>query len=370
MNTYLTIFGKPRYLGLLRIKNNNFSLDNSKLLVLKTSRGIEIGLPGGKISDEMNKKLHSHTPRFDDSNEPMLQRVEIIRTATDEDLENYYTTRNEEENALLFVRDTLNNHGLNMKIVDVEFTLDRRKFYCYFYAEQRIDFRMFVRDIARNFHTRIEMRQIGHRDEARVVRGLAGCGRPCCCSYWLHGFMPVSIKMVKEQRSALNPIKISGLCGRLMCCMAYEEKCYSELWEKLPSPGSRIKTEQGFYTLEGIELGRERINIRFPNGRLVPVPISDFENFKETVMKGDEWGEDKEMLEKKKAAAERFALIKERAEQRRLKRSAAAPAPITMIAKQRLEEIQKGKIKPAVSKPKQGNKKHFRKAKTKKNINN
>ena len=145
--------------------------------------------------------------------------------------------------------------------------LDRRKLFFYFTSEQRVDFRAYVRDLARDFHTRIEMRQIGVRDEARVVKGIGPCGRPCCCSYWLHDFTPICIRMVKEQKLALNPTKISGICGRLMCCMAYEHETYGALWKGLPGPGSKIRTENGTYVLESVDLASERVQVRTPSGR-------------------------------------------------------------------------------------------------------
>lgn len=312
--TYLTIFGKPRYLGLFSMENENFS---NGWVVLKTARGYEMGLPGGKLTEEQKERFQSEKFSFDDEEEQVLQNVEFIREADNEDIENYYDCRYEEDEALLRGRDILAGHDLKMKLVDVEYMLDRRKLFFYFTADQRIDFRSYVRDLAREFKTRIELRQIGIRDEARIVRGIASCGRPCCCGYWLRGFAPISIKIVKEQRSALNPIKISGLCGRLMCCMSYEKDLYSELWSKLPGPGSKIRTEQGNYVLESLDIGNERVNIRFPSGRLVPVSISDFPDFQEAVLKGEEWGIDKELAEKKKKAQERIAALKERAERRK-----------------------------------------------------
>lgn len=313
MNVYLTIFGKPRYLGLAKINNEKILQDleanKSQWVVLKTPRGIEMGLPGGRLSPEQEEKYQADSSTFEDSTESILQNVEFVKEADPEDLEIYYTCRHDEQNALLRARDILVSHNLKLKLVDVEYMLDRKKLFFYFTADQRIDFRAYVRDLAHEFKTRIEMRQIGIRDEARIVRGIASCGRPCCCGYWLRGFSPISIKIVKEQRTALNPTKISGLCGRLMCCMSYEKDLYSELWSKLPGPGAKIKTEQGFYTLESLDLGNEHVNVRFPTGRLVPVLISEFPDFKEAVLKGEEWGEDKELLEKKKAAQERIARI-------------------------------------------------------------
>lgn len=315
MNTYLTIFGKPRYLGFANIDDDeNFDLERPKWAVIRTARGYEMGLPGGILTPEQQDMYRRTTAKFDDASEAMLQDVEFIREADSDDIENYYACRNEEEEALLVGRDILAEYKIDMKLVDVEYMLDRRKLYFYFTAEQRVDFREYVRELAYEFRTRIEMRQIGIRDEARIVQGMASCGRQCCCSYWLRGFSPISIRIVKEQRSALNPMKISGLCGRLMCCMSYEKELYSELWSSLPGPGAKIKTEKGIYTLESLDVGHEQVNIRFPGGRLIPVAISEFADFKETVMKGEEWGEDKEMAEKKRKAAERIAAIKARAE--------------------------------------------------------
>lgn len=320
MNLYLTIFGKPRYLGLARISDNNNFLDGDKprWAVLRTSRGYEMGLPGGLITAEQQAKFRDSATKYEESAEAMLQDVDFIRTADAEDIENYYDCRYEETEALYRARDILDSHSLDMKLVDVEFMLDRKKFFLYFTAEQRVDFRAYVRDLAHEFRTRIEMRQVGIRDEARIVRGIASCGRPCCCGYWLRGFMPISIKIVKEQRSALNPTKISGLCGRLMCCMSYEQEAYSELWAKLPGPGAKIKTDHGAYVLESLDIGHEQVNIRFPSGRLVPVNISEFPDFRDTVLRGEEWGEDKELAAKKKAAAERMAMLERRKERQRL----------------------------------------------------
>ena len=349
MNLYLTIFGKPRYLGLARISDNNNFLDGDKprWAVLRTPRGYEMGLPGGVLTPEQQEKFRDSASKYEESTEAMLQDVDFIRAADSEDIENYYDCRHEETEALYRARDILASHSLNMKLVDVEFMLDRKKFFLYFTAEQRVDFRAYVRDLAHEFRTRIEMRQVGIRDEARIVRGIASCGRPCCCGYWLRGFMPISIKIVKEQRSALNPTKISGLCGRLMCCMSYEQDAYSELWAKLPGPGAKIKTDHGAYVLESLDIGREQVNIRFPSGRLVPVNISEFPDFRETVLRGEEWGEDKELAAKKKAAAERMAMLERRKERQRLR----ATARVSRLRGERTSRTDKNKDAPKSHKP-------------------
>ena len=297
MKIYLTIFGKPRYLGLARIDdkvyeaNKNFFEGHNKnrWVVLKTPRGIELGVLGGRLSPEQEEQYKAATSSFEESLEAMLQEVEFLKIADEYKIAMYYQCRREEEKALFRSRELLTVHELQLKLVDVEYMLDKKKLFFYFTSEQRVDFRAYVRDLAHEFRTRIEMRQIGIRDEARIVRGIASCGRPCCCSYWLRGFSPIGIKMVKEQKLALNPTKISGLCGRLMCCMSYEQSLYSELWAKLPGPGAKIKTEQGNYILESLDIGREYVHIRFPSGRLVSIAISEFPDFQEAVLSGKEW---------------------------------------------------------------------------------
>ena len=300
MSIYLATFGKLRYLGLTEVSDEEGASPEggvhlSRWVVLKTLRGLEMGLLGGRLSPEQEEKFR--TARLGDGEqsrgpEPMLQDVEIVRDAVAEDIEGWYQCRSDEEQVLIRAREILLGHSLNMKLVDVEYLLDRKKLFFYFTSEQRVDFRAYVRDLAREFRTRIEMRQIGVRDEARVVEGISPCGRPCCCSYWLHQFSPICIRMVKEQKLALNPTKISGICGRLMCCMAYEHPVYSELWKDLPGPGTKIRTEQGIYVLEGVDLATEHAQVRFPSGRIVPVSIAEFPDFRDAVLRGEEWGDE------------------------------------------------------------------------------
>ena len=360
MKIYLTIFGKPRYLGLM--KADEKKIKDSRSVVIKTGRGYELGMLGGALSEEQQEKYKNETSKFENADDAMLQNVKFIKTADDIDIEAYYKCRRAEQDALKIAREILETHKINMKIVDVEYMLDRKKFYFYFTASQRIDFRLYVRDLAHTFKTRIEMRQVGIRDEARIVSGLSSCGRPCCCSYWLRGFSPISIRIVREQRSALNPTKISGLCGRLMCCMSYEKDFYSELWSRLPGPGAKIRTDQGVYVLESLDLGREYVNIRFPNGRLVSVSIDEFPDFQETVLKGEEWGEDKELVEKKKAAAERIAALKQKTLLRKAAASnlqAGASLAVNAMSfrpkleKEKIEKIEKAKPKAKPVKQKQ-----------------
>ncbi len=293
MSIYLATFGKLRYLGLAEVPDAAAS--EARWILIRTVRGLEMGLLGGPLSQEQEAKyrascIEDGSGEHTRGPEPMLQEVEYVGNAEADRIEEYYRCRSDEDSVLVRSREILVSHGLQMKLVDVEFLLDRKKLFFYFTSEQRVDFRGYVRDLAREFRTRIEMRQIGVRDEARVVSGIGPCGRPCCCSYWLHRFTPICIRMVKEQNLALNPTKISGICGRLMCCMAYEHPLYNVLWKSLPSPGAKIKTENGNYVLDSVDLASESVRVRFPNGHLVPVPIAEFLDFKEAVLQGQDWG--------------------------------------------------------------------------------
>jgi cell fate regulator YaaT (PSP1 superfamily) len=266
-------------------------------IMVKTVRGLEMGLLGGALSQEQEAKYRASCldePGEEQTRgpEPMLQEVEFVQSVGEEQMQEYLLRHSDEEAVLVRARQLLKVHQLQMKLVDVEYTMDRRKLFFYFTSEQRIDFRAYVRDLAREFRIRIEMRQIGVRDEARTVRGISPCGRPCCCSYWLHRFTPINIRMVKEQNLALNPTKISGICGRLMCCMAYEHLTYNNLWKSLPSPGSKIRTAQGNFVLEGVDLQSETVLIRFPEGKEVSVAIAEFPNFRDVVMNGGTWEKD------------------------------------------------------------------------------
>ena len=292
MSIYLTIFGKPRYLGLVEIETP--SPERGSRIVAETMRGLELAVVGGPLSLEQEDR-YRNTCTEDPSEgqpkggEPMLQNITFVRMVTVEDLEIDRNQRVEEELVLIKAREILSQHDLPMKLVDVEYLLDRKKLFFYFTSEQRVDFRAYVRDLAREFKTRIELRQIGVRDEAKTVRGLGPCGKECCCGYWLHKFDPICIKMVKEQNLALNPTKISGICGRLMCCMAYEHETYGSIWKDLPNPGSKIKTPTGNYVILGVDLQHEAFRAKTPEGTEILVLARNFEAFKETVMRGEVW---------------------------------------------------------------------------------
>ncbi len=169
----------------------------------------------------------------------------VIRVATEEDLLKNASNKAKQEEALGICLEKVHKHGLPMKLIDVEYTFDNSKIIFYFVADGRIDFRELVKDLAAIFRTRIELRQIGVRDESKVVGGLGPCGRSMCCSSFLGDFEPVSIKMAKEQNLSLNPTKISGVCGRLMCCLNYEQETYVKIRKRLPKPTSIVQTPDG-----------------------------------------------------------------------------------------------------------------------------
>jgi cell fate regulator YaaT (PSP1 superfamily) len=179
----------------------------------------------------------------------------VIRRANSKDDKKVEENQRKEKEAFELCEDKISKHGLDMKLVDVEYTFDNSKIVFYFTADGRVDFRDLVKDLAGIFKTRIELRQIGVRDEAKMLGGLGPCGRPCCCSCFLGDFNPVSIKMAKVQNLSLSPTKISGLCGRLMCCLNYEQAHYCESRKRMPKPGSTVETPEG----EGVVLDNNAI---------------------------------------------------------------------------------------------------------------
>ena len=324
MSMYLAIFGKPRYLGLIDLQENfperspaeengswepgpretgqdwplgsSAAPERGEWLVVDTMRGLELALLGGPLSGDQEQRYRSACSEDSSDGqvkggEPILQEIAFVRKASEEDLKAASEEREEEDRILVKARELLRNHNLSLKLVDVEYLLDRKKLFFYFTSEQRVDFRAYVRDLAKEFKTRIEMRQIGVRDEAKTVKGIAPCGGECCCGYWLHRFTPICIKMVKEQNLALNPTKISGICGRLMCCMSFEHHMYGSLWKSLPNPGSKIRTPNGTYLVDGVDLSAEAVRVRCPEGKETFVKVEEFSGFREAVLEGREWEE-------------------------------------------------------------------------------
>lgn len=208
---------------------DGLKIEAGALVIVETARGVECGEV--VISNRM----------VDDS-EIVLPLKPVIRVALPEDLEIVEKNRQKEKEAFKICEEKIQKHKLDMKLIDVEFTFDNNKLLFYFSSENRVDFRDLVKDLASVFRTRIELRQIGVRDEAKMLGGLGVCGRPFCCNSFLGEFQPVSIKMAKEQGLSLNPTKISGTCGRLMCCLKYEQDNYEELLKVTPKVGAYVKT--------------------------------------------------------------------------------------------------------------------------------
>lgn len=190
----------------------------------------------------------------------------IIRIATVEDERHQRDNQRREREAYDICLRKIADHKLEMKLVSVEYTFDNSKILFYFTANGRVDFRALVKDLASVFKTRIELKQIGVRDEAKMMGGLGLCGRPVCCAQFMGDFQPVSIKMAKEQNLSLNPTKISGVCGRLMCCLKYEQDHYEATRKRMPRPGREVGTPDGVGTVQEINVLRETVRVRITNG--------------------------------------------------------------------------------------------------------
>ena len=211
---------------------NKQKLKTGDTVIVETARGVECG----KVALE-NKNVPDE--------EIVHPLKKLIRKATKEDFRRLAENEKKEKEALRICEQKVAEHGLGMKLVNVEYTFDGSKILFYFTADGRVDFRALVKDLASVFRTRIELRQIGVRDESKLLGGLGVCGRPFCCSSFLGDFHPVSIKMAKEQGLSLSPTKISGTCGRLMCCLKYEQEAYSDLLKRTPKIGAIVKTPHG-----------------------------------------------------------------------------------------------------------------------------
>lgn len=228
----------------------DFEIEKNIDVVVETARGLEYGkIVVGPKEIEEEKLISPLKP--------------IIRIATEEDKAIYRENKEKAKETFEICQQKIKEHGLTMFLIDCEYTFDRNKLIFYFTAEGRIDFRELVKDLASIFKTRIELRQIGVRDEAKSIGGLGTCGRKLCCSSWLGDFQPVSIKMAKDQSLSLNPTKISGICGRLFCCLKYEHDVYVEAIEKIPVVGSVVKVENQKGKVIEINPLLEQIKIEF-----------------------------------------------------------------------------------------------------------
>ncbi len=219
--------GKVYYFG-----SGNRRIEKGQNVIVETARGVEYG------------QVVLAEKEVEDEKVPQPMKT-IIRIATKDDDRIEQNNRVKEKDAFKICLEKIEKHNLVMKLIDVEYTFDNNKVLFYFTADGRVDFRELVKDLASVFRTRIELRQIGVRDETKIVGGMGICGRALCCHSYLSEFVPVSIKMAKEQNLSLNPSKISGVCGRLMCCLKNEEEAYEELTSKLPNVGDMVKTPEG-----------------------------------------------------------------------------------------------------------------------------
>ena len=215
-------------------------------VIVETARGIEYG-----------EVIYSN--RELDDKEVVYPLKKVIRMATEEDADKVKENKAKEKEAFFICKHKIIKHNLNMKLIDVEYTFDNNKILFYFTSDERVDFRELVKDLAAVFRTRIELRQIGVRDETKMQGGIGMCGRSLCCNKFLSDFQPVSIKMAKDQNLSLNPIKISGICGRLMCCLKYEEDVYVEIRGRLPEVGDFVQTPDGRGEVLSVNVLREQV---------------------------------------------------------------------------------------------------------------
>ncbi len=247
-------------------------------VVVETSRGIEYGtvvIAKKEVGDD----------------EIVSPLKKIIRKATKEDDEQVKANIVKQLDAFNVCNEKIKKHELDMKLVDVEYTFDNSKVLFYFTADGRVDFRELVRDLASVFKTRIELRQIGVRDEAKMIGGLGICGRPFCCNSYLGDFQPVSIKMAKEQNLSLNPTKISGTCGRLMCCLKNEHEAYEDLIKKTPNVGALVKTPDGKGVVSAVSLLKGIVTVTVENNSEKEVKeykTDEIKILKNTVARSDE----------------------------------------------------------------------------------
>ncbi len=222
-------------------------------VIVETSRGVEFGEVVTAIHEINDEQLESPLKR-------------VLRIASAQDVQHNRDNKRAEKDAYAICQKKIVEHKLDMKLVSVEYTFDNSKILFYFTANGRVDFRSLVKDLASVFKTRIELRQIGVRDEAKMLGGLGPCGRPICCGAFLGDFQPVSIKMAKEQNLSLNPIKISGVCGRLMCCLKYEQDTYEQTRKRMPRVGREIQTPDGMGTVTELNVIKETVRVRIMKG--------------------------------------------------------------------------------------------------------
>ncbi|MDD6736245.1 MAG: stage 0 sporulation family protein [Clostridiales bacterium] len=242
-------------------------IKNDDSVIVETARGIELGKIAVGVHDISDEQI----------NKPLK---DVIRIATPDDIKRVSENKEKEREAFAICSEKIKKHNLEMKLIEVEYTFDGSKILFYFSAEGRVDFRELVKDLATVFRTRIELRQIGIRDESKILGSIGICGRELCCSKFLDEFQPVSIKMAKEQGLPLNPTKISGNCGRLMCCLKYEQEAYEDLLKITPRQGATVFTPQGRGTVEYVNILKGKVKVRIENERESSVAEFDVKDIK------------------------------------------------------------------------------------------
>lgn len=260
-------------------------VDVSEFVIVEADRGEDLGrvTAAGAIAERKCSGCSTGCAA------PVPER-RIVRRAQPEEVTRSVTLRSDEPRVRRIAREKVAQHGLKMKVSDAEWQHDRNKLTIYFTAERRVDFRELVRDLARTFRTRIELRQIGVRDEAALLGGVGRCGRELCCSTWLRELRPVSLQLAKDQRLSLNPAQISGCCGRLMCCLTYEHDAYVQARKRFPREGKWLQTQVGREKVVSIDIWRERVVLKDSEGNRRTVSLAEIR--KEVSQAGDTRGGD------------------------------------------------------------------------------
>ena len=291
----------------------DFDLDMAMHVIVETARGIEMGtilIPPKEVDDD----------------QVVSPLKPVIRVATDEDEKTVERNKEKEKEAFAICKEKIIKHGLEMKLVDAEYTFDGNKLLFYFTADGRIDFRELVKDLAAVFRTRIELRQIGVRDETKIRGGIGICGRPLCCHSYLSDFVPVSIKMAKEQNLSLNPTKISGVCGRLMCCLKNEEDTYEELNRKLPGVGDYVQTADGLHgEVQNVNVLRQLVKVLVEVGDEKELKEYEADTLQFKRRRGKRGGQELSKEEQKELEKLEEIEEKEEAEERAEKRAEQRP---------------------------------------------
>jgi cell fate regulator YaaT (PSP1 superfamily) len=247
----------------------SFALKTGQWVLVETAKGLECGRVVGAPRQVRVAELGHESLK------------PVVRLAEDEDLRLMLKYKAQEKESLRRCAERVAQHALPMKLVEAEYTWDGARLTFYFTAEERVDFRALVRDLASNFHTRIELRQIGARDHAKTLGGVGMCGKTLCCSSWLTEFNVVSIKMAKEQGLPLNTSKISGVCGRLMCCLAYENENYREAKARMPSLGEIVTSPSGAGRIVGVNVPKESVELLLESGAVILVPARELDGYEE-----------------------------------------------------------------------------------------